>query len=258
MNSEAILDLIRIVVLTFILAGCIRLIFRRKNMAFVVFFTLGMACILLSDFYWLAYDVLRPDSRMPFAANEICEWSLFLLLGSALFSGCPREYLRWKAEIFTVVVFVGCNVVLWIGWSGEWVQDILTGAALSYFLCALVCRIKRESILKRVSEIHLYSAGFLLILGQTGTFYLPAIKGILDLACYILMFTVLAVLIIVTVLSFWKNNPSKTVCLSLISFAWCVITLYMSSGGFYFAASVLSAVCFLLMYAALKKEVTAE
>lgn len=259
MNSEAILDLFRIVVLVFVLIGCIRLMLMKKNMAFVIFFTLGIACILFSDFYWLVYDVLRPNSRMPFAANEICEWSLFLLLSSALSANYPREYWSWKKEKFAVVLFVIGNVALWIGWSGEWMQDILTGVALSCFLCSLVCRVKYEGVLNGIWGILLAAAGFILILGQAGTFFAPErISKILDRSCYVLMFSVLAILIFFTILSLIKGTSAQSTCLSFVSFAGCVVTMYMSSEGFYLAAMILSAVCFVLMYAALKKEVMEE
>ena len=258
MNSEAILDLFRIIVLIFVLIGCIRLILVKKNKAFV-FFTLGIACILLSDFYWLAYDVLRPDSRMPFAANEICEWSFFMLLGSALAFGFPREYLWRRKEIPAVVIFVIGNVALWIGWSGEWMQDILTGVALSCFLCALVCRIKYDGVFDGTSGILLAVVAFLLILGQAGTFFVnEEFRKILDMGCYILMFVVLAALIVGTILAIKGKKNTEIVSLSFSSFAWCVVTMYMSSEGFYLAAMMLSAVCFLLMYVALKREVMAE
>lgn len=256
MNSEAIFDLFRIIILAFILSGCIRMICRKKNIACVVFFTLGIACILLSECYWLTYDILRPDSRMPFAANEIGEWSLFLLLGSALSALHPSEYMKYKKEMAMVVLFVGGNVALWIGWSGEWIQDILTGVTFSCFLFALVCRIKREDVLKGGKGIVTVAAGFLLLLGQAVTFLVPeGTRKILDMGCYALMFTVLFILIVETVWKLVKKQNSQTMCFSFISFAWCVVTLYMSSGTFYLAAMVFSAVCFILMYVALKREV---
>lgn len=261
MNSEAILDLFRIIILVFVLSGCIRLLFRRKNMAFVVFFTLGIACILLSDCYWLAYDLLRPDSRMPFAANEICEWAFFLLLGSAISSRYSKEYFRWKKEIVAVLLFVTGNVALWIGWSGEWLQDILTGVAFACFLCALVNQIKQEGILDGGWGILLTVAGFVLILGQAGTLLevIPEpVRKILDYSCYFLMFALLVTFMIRTVLSFGEKKYSRTMCFSFLCFAWNVVTMYMSGDIFFLAAMCLSMVSFLLMYVALKREVTAE
>jgi hypothetical protein len=39
------------------------------------------------------------------------------------------------------------------------------------------------------------------------------------------------------------------------AYAWTTITLYMSSGGFYIAALLLSTLCFPMMLLALRKEV---
>ena len=45
--------------------------------------------------------------------------------------------------MFFAALFTAANVALWIAWSGEWIQDILTGVAFGYFLCSLTARIKQ-------------------------------------------------------------------------------------------------------------------
>ena len=50
----------------------------------LVSFTFATAAMLLSLLYWLAFDILYPGQRMPFAANEIAEWAMFLSFASTL------------------------------------------------------------------------------------------------------------------------------------------------------------------------------
>lgn len=259
MNVEAILDLIRAIVLILILLGTFRFIGLEKFTARVIFFTLGVACILFSDLYWLAYDLLRPETRMPFAANEIGEWALFLLLGTSLCFGKPLRFREAKWEMLCAVLFSAANAALWIAWSGEWVQDILTGLAFAYFLCALVSQIKTE---KQFSVSRLRMLGILcvlLIAGQTATFLVPeAARKPLDLLCYGFLFAVALCLLARAARAIIKNDdPARDVCDTFIAFAWIVVTMYMSEGGFYAAAYALSAICFPLMFLTLKKEVDA-
>ena len=259
MNVEAVLDLLRALVLVFILLSTFRFIGHEKFTARIVFFTLAAACILLCDLYWLAYDILRPETRMPFAANEIGEWALFLLLGAALNSGKPIRFREAKWEMLCAVLFSAANAALWIAWSGEWVQDILTGLAFAYFLCALVSQIKTEELF---SVSHLRMLGILcvfLIAGQTATFLVPeSVRRPLDLLCYGFLFAVAFWLLVRTVRAIIKNDdPARGVCDTFIVFAWVVVTMYMSEGGFYAVAYGLSAICFPLMFLALKKEVDA-
>lgn len=259
MNTEAFLDLFRAAILTVVLLSAFHLIDMERFTARMVFFTLAIACILLTDFYWLSYDILRPEARMPFAANEIGEWALFLLLGASLNSGKPLRLREAKWETLCAVLFSAANTALWIAWSGEWVQDILTGLAFAYFLCSLVYQIKAEEVFSPSQWRLLGLICVLLIVGQMGTFFAAEpIRKPLDLFCYAFLFLVALCLLVNTFRAIRKETaPANGVCKAFTAFAWVVITMYMSSGGFYDAAMVLSALCFPLMFLALKKEVDA-
>lgn len=259
MSVEAILDLIRSLMLIFILLSIFRFIGHEKFTARVVFFTLAVAVILLCDLYWLAYDILRPEVRMPFAANEIGEWALFLLLGASLNSGKPLRFREAKWEMLCAVLFSAANAALWIAWSGEWVQDILTGLAFAYFLCALVSQIKTEELFSISHWRELGVLCFLLVTGQASTFFVPEeVRRHLDLLCYIFLFAVLLYLLVKAIRAVRKDaDPARGVCNTFIAFAWVVVTMYMSDGLFHAAAYGLSAICFPLIFLALKKEVDA-
>ncbi len=259
MNGEAALDLLRALVLVFILLGAFRFIGLRRFTARIVFFTLAVACILLCDLYWLAYDILYPEIRMPFAANEIGEWALFLLLGAALLSGKPLRFREAKGELLGAVLFSAANAALWIAWSGEWVQDIFTGLAFAYFLCALVYQIKTEELFSLSYRRLLGLLCVLLLAGQTATFLVPEeLRRPLDRLCYVLLFAAALFLLARAIRAIGKEaDPARGIGDTFTAFAWVVVTMYMSEGAFHAAAYGLSAVCFPLMLLALKKEVDA-
>ena len=256
MNSEVYLDLLRAVILTFVLIKTIQLITQKKNNPGEIFFALAVACLILTDMYWLVYELLRPDDRLPFAANEFGEWALFLLLGESLSYKHPIRFSEAKLELIGIVLFVAGNVALWIGWSGEWMQDILTGLVFAYFLCSLAFRIIEEEAFSGFIWKLLGIISLVLIAAQTATFLVPdRLFRPLDLFCYILMFATAAFLLVRAVISILqKTLGTHSVCHSFIAFAWIIVTMYMSADAFHAVAYALSALCFPLMYLALKKE----
>ena len=70
----------QIAMLAVLLFLSVRLIRESGRLLIVVFLTFLFTMWLLTDLYWVIYDYMRPDSRMPFAVNEIGESTLFLLM----------------------------------------------------------------------------------------------------------------------------------------------------------------------------------
>ena len=60
-----------------------RIRIERKSML-VAFYLFGIMSVLLSDLYWLAFYLLYPGQRPPFAANLIGEWAFFMLFSAQL------------------------------------------------------------------------------------------------------------------------------------------------------------------------------
>lgn len=260
MNAEVFLDLLRSIVLFTVVVLSVIRIRQRKGKLCMVFFAMAVSSLMLSEIYWLVYDSLRPDIRMPFAANEVSEWAFFMLLGVSLSSRSKLVFSESKKEMFGAVLFAAANVALWIGWSGEFIQDILTGFVYAYFLGVLVIKIKNEGVLNRLQWVLLYTDCFLLIAGQTATFLVPdQVRKFVDLSCYVLLFATCAVFLFAAIFyNIKKDKPEEAVCYSYSAFAWVATTMYMSADIFYLMAMFLSIICFPLMYISIKREVTEE
>ena len=259
MTAEILLNLSEVSVLLVIFLLVVRLIIRGSRSISLVFFGFALACTLLSDFYWLTYDLLRPEVRMPVAANEIGESAMFLLLGAALTARHPIRFQRDKWALLSAGVFTVANAALWIAWSGEWGQDILGGLAYGYFLCALASRIRQESIYAAWKK-YIFGALCLVVIAiQTSTFFFPdPVRRILDISGYVLLFAFVGMLLVRAVLSLRQETPAWAVCRSFLCLAWTLTAMYMSAGAFYAAALILCSLCYLLMYLAIRKEVAAE
>lgn len=256
MSAEQASNLIMASVLLSVLLLSIKLLQSKRHFLAVVFFIFAISCGLLSTLYWGVYDYVRPETRMPFAANEICEWALFLLYASSLRAVFPKS-ASFEKKVIPAALFIAANVILWIAWSGEWIQDILTGLCLGWFLCVLTTCICLTGALSAWEWMGAGAFSFLLILGQSLTFFVPApVSAALDKGCFVLLLVGMLWLILKTIWVLHKEKQvQKGLCLSYASLAWGVIFMYMSSGEAYITAFALTVTCYFLMFWAIKMEV---
>ncbi len=69
-----------------VILSCLTLIRSSKEPMITALFMFAMVSFMLAVAYWLAYNLIRPDGRMPFAANEIGEIAFFPAAGCC--AGC--------------------------------------------------------------------------------------------------------------------------------------------------------------------------
>ena len=266
MNLETfytILNLIQVSVLAFVLW---RLILRMKTGSFTmvsVFYLYALILFMLSDIYWLVHGLLRPDVRIPFGANEIGEIGIYLMY-SSLLNAAFKEEERLK-ELLGATVLTGifslAVIALWIGWTGEWVKDILSGLAFGYFACSSVRAviISKAFDRKRLSVFGIMA--FVLIGLQGAIFAVPEAAGnVLDIMCYCIMFAGTVWLLINAVKTVRKayrisdsgstddNIKKKPLAASFVFCLWIQNALYMSSEYVYTVIFVIITFNVFLMY----------
>ncbi len=185
--------------------------------------------------YWLIYDLIRQNARMPFGANEIGEAAVFLTLAAALSATVPHGFSEAKAQAVGAVAFAACNMALWIAWSGEWLQDTLVGASFGYLLYTIACSLKAQRALRRGEWTLLGLACALLILMQATTFFADAgIKKALDAACSVLLAAGAAYWVLKLLQARKKGLRYRTrLCLAYGLTAWIIMAKYMSEGTIY-------------------------
>ena len=263
-----IISFIHTAVLAYIIFGSFRLIKNGKKLLVTVFFTFSMVSFMLSGLYWIAYDLLRPETRMPFAANEIGECAGFLLLAAAVSamtdsnkevndnSGLPQKAQSVLKESIFSVLFTIANVALWIAWSGEWFEDIMVGGAFGYLLCTAVRALKQRNILSKKEWLIIGGACVSLIVLQTISFFVTKnIHTALDIACFSLLAAGMLYFIVRWIKSRKTDAPISSFCLALAGFAWAIIAMYMNSGIFYMIALAVNALMMILLLLSLRKEV---
>ncbi|MCR5249395.1 MAG: hypothetical protein K6E50_02175 [Lachnospiraceae bacterium] len=229
-----------------------RLIGKREQSLPSVFFTFALVSWLLADLYWLAYDILRPDTRMPFAANEFGEWAMFLMILAGLNSMYPRRNTRPGTDTLLTGFFMACNVALWIGWSGEWLEDVITGLVMG----ALVCTLVRELVEAKVYSGRMW-AGItcvcgVLILMQSTIFIAPKQIGrILDVCCYLVLFSGIAFFCI-------GAMRKHSYLLALTGFSWILISMYMSEGIPYLIMFFIDSLFVIVLVRSFRREVMTD
>ena len=244
-----------IAVISVMLVRTARLVARSGDSG-AVLLLFALISLLVNDLYWIAYEALRPDIRMPFAANEFGEAAFYLLLSSAM-SAVVRDRGDGKTEGICAAAFALASVGLWIAWSGEWVQDLMAAPVHVYYLYVTAVSLRRGDALAPPEWRLWGGAAAALIAMQTAIFFVPeGLKSSLDLACYLLMFSVQAVLIFKAVRAIGSGTPAKTqLALSLGAMAWSVSVAGMSAGYWYVAGLLCEAVSMSAVLISFEREI---
>lgn len=250
----------QIITLAVLLVFSVGLIRRSGRSLTAVFLTFVYTLLLLTDLYWVIYDFMRPGIRMPFAVNEVGEAAGFLLMSALLSSAVNYRLASARKQAIGTVLFAVCNVALWIAWSGEWAQDLIVGAAFSYFLISTTCALKVQRQLSKSEWIGLGIGCTLLILAQSLTFFTkPQTKNALETGCYIFLVAGIVYWTYKMFAARKKQASSKAVlCLVFALISWLITAVYMSDGMWYSVFLAVETFAQLLMYLSVRKVVAEE
>ncbi|MBR6855733.1 MAG: hypothetical protein IKN03_10165 [Fibrobacter sp.] len=245
---DILTNIIQSIILIVIIAKTIKLTIETKASLLPFFFALALSGTLLSNFYWFAYDILKPDTRMPMACNEIGENATILLLCAGL-DTILKDKRKVASEIVFAIFFIGANIALWILWTGEWFQDILFGIPYIYFFWLLIRGLKSSEILSR-KEMWVAAAVGIIILAMQIPLYFT--KGeVFNFICFMVMFALTVWLGIV-------NFRRKDFFLATTFFMWTELAMFLNSDFYYDLFVFASTVAIIIMYSSLKKELAAN
>ena len=257
MNTAVIPSELHALAAALVLWRSVHFMSRNREDRRVILWVFAVTCLLMSDLYWIIYDLLQPQARMPFAANEICEGASFLLLAGCLTTVFFGRFGSIRRVELGTAAFAAANVLLWIFWSGEWLQDVLIGLAFGYLLCRTAACMKLCGALRRGEWIALASLSGLLVLLEAASLLAPERAGaLLDAGSTALLFAVLAFFTVGSIRALRAaGGEDRAVSLSFAVFVWSLITLYSTEGTRYLAALPCSAAALALMLLALEREV---
>lgn len=245
---EMILYMVEVVFTSIIVVFTARKMIGRKNSYLPAFFTFAMVSYLLSTLYWIAFTILRPDTRMPFAADEIAECAMLLLLSAGIVADKKAERKFVLTEVIYTALFCAANISLWICWSGEWVQDIIFGLPYAYFLWLIIRGLSDTKAISKTERVIVRTACCLMVVSQ----FLILIASeqyqvVLDICGYILMLGMLLWLLI-------KSLKCRNLFLSYAFFLGTMFVSFACSDIFYCIATVFQIAALPIMYLTMKNE----
>lgn len=245
---DILTNIIQSIILTVIIAKTIKLTIETKASLLPFFFALALSGTLLSNFYWFAYDILKPDTRMPMACNEIGENATILLLCAGL-DTILKDKRKVASEIVFAILFIGANIALWILWTGEWFQDILFGIPYIYFFWLLIRGLKSREILSRKEMWVAAAVGIIILAMQIPLFY---IKGnVFNFICFMVMFALTVWLGVVC-------SRRKDFFLASTLYLWTELAMFLSPDFYYDLFVFANTVAMIMMYPLVKKELATD
>ena len=256
-----IISILSLIVTVSIIILSVKKLAETKNKVLSVFFTFAMVSYFMSEVYYFAYNFLIPDTRMPFAANEIAEASMILLLCAVLETtlGKDRKF-NIPAFIFSTV-FIGVNIALWILWAGEWAKNIIFGLPYIYFLYLLIKGVMKT---KAASGKEIIIAVVLSTAILAGEAIAPTmndtLRPIIEISCYPLMYILWILICVKTIATLRKENKNQgeAIYLSFTLHIWTMLLMFMSADIFYNIANIMYICVLPLMYLAFKKELSKD
>jgi len=251
--------LINILVLVTLLALSVNLIIKNGKNLTAVFLTFCFTLWLFTDLYWIIYDYMRPESRMPFAANEIGEAATFLMMAAVINSAVSSRVRISFFRSFGAVLFAVCNIALWIAWSGEWIQDLFFGVVYAWFLYSIVRSLTVENALRIRGWITLGALCTLLIGCEVLTIGSnEKLIKIMGLGGYIILIVGVIFFAFNIIREYRTENRAKTeLALSFALVAWIIMGKYMSEAGWYNLFLALETATVPLWYLSVRKVVSA-
>ena len=250
-NIEVLSTVLQVVVLVVVIAKTNRLIINEKSFFLPFFFALAMASFFLSDVYWFVYDVLKPDTRMPIAANEFGECAMILLLSAGL-ETLLTDKKKVAGEIVYAVLYTAANIALWIVWTGEWLQDILFGIPYAYFLWVLIRGMRTREMMGRKELFMALAVSIFVLINLSAVCFVDGIvREFVVQLCYVTMFTMMVWLGV-------KSFRRMDFFVTSTFFLWTNLAMFATPVPYYYVSFIGNTVALPLMLLSMKKELLTD
>lgn len=201
----------------------------------------ALICILLNDLYWLASDILKPDIRIPYGAGDIADSGTFLLFASMLGVIYKKEKIKYGIETLLVIGFSIAVTVLWIGWTDEWLKNIVGGITFAFFMWQVIIAVKKSGALNRIEAVLLGVLSYAVITVMSTSLYIDEETQLtLDTIGNIILVTGMVLILAKSVTVFRKAIKTKTtedakklLAVNFLAMIWTLNATYMCEDPLY-------------------------
>ena len=232
---------------------------RHRDVVPLALFVFGITSYILSNAYWIAYSYMRPESRMPFAANEIGEIASYLLLAAVLNLMLSDLKANARIHIIITALFALGSIGLWILWTGEWIQDFLGGIPFGYYLCACTLGLKKTNGLTGNQWRIMCVLGFVaVLLNYIGCLMPKTMVWVIPSSSALLVLT-LAGLFLKSIRIIKNNGDSRMqLALAVSCNAFSLAVMFLCEGYFYYIGNFFNIISIILIGIAINREVMEE
>ena len=235
-----------ITVLQMVLLGVLIFMVGRKlknegSSVILCFCMYALICILLNDLYWLASDILKPDIRIPYGAGDIADSGTFLLFAAMLEVIYKEEKIKYGIETLLVACFSVAVIILWIGWTDEWLKNIVGGITFAFFMWEVITAVKKSGALNRFEAVLLgiLSYSVIAIMGLSQHVG-EETRETLDNTGNIILVAGMVLILVKIVFVFRESTKSKTaadakkmLAVNFLAVVWTLNATYMCEDPLY-------------------------
>ncbi|MBR5944973.1 MAG: hypothetical protein IKZ94_08515 [Lachnospiraceae bacterium] len=239
-----------------------RLMAKKEYGLLPAYFTFAMVSYLLGDVYYVAYNILRPNTRMPMAATEIAECAMLLLLSAGIETISDiRAKINWPA-LFFAIAFTGANIALWAAWSGDIPMSVIFGLPYVYYMYLILVGLynsgaaELNKIAVCIVVMCLVVSLSIAALGADEYHYM-----ILTNICYVFDYLILIWVFVRYIRMMLNKDPlckSRALYLSYTFHIGTLFVMFMSEGFMYSVATAVSILSLPMMFFAMKKELSKD
>ena len=228
---------------------------RRIHPVTRLLYLMWTAMLFTSNLYYLAHSLQNKGLYLPFSAMDIVDAGLYTLLGAVLQNNFSIDMRKLTWPSVEGALFGALNVWLWILWSGSWLGNLLNALPFMYLMFMCGRSLEESRALRRFERI---SFGIITMIVSVLESVLYFISGtlytVLDVVCYILLFTCLVYLVFKTVDVLRRGKADTALALSAFLYTMGLVTLYLSYEPLYFVAEVLVIITIALTCLAVRKK----
>lgn len=234
------LDLLQVMVLVFSVVMIVRWLRIFGNSVVLGFLLYAYVCILISDIYWSAMVILKPELRIPFAASEIADMGASLFLAAMLGEVFQNYRVKIGWETVLTALHGLISIFFWTVWAGEWFKNIIGGIPFVYYLFVVVWSAKKIQAFSNFEKIAITAGIYLLNILQGIGLLVESVTEIMNYICYAIIGTGSILLCIKTYRAIRKayreHAPElgrKALAIAMVTLVWVQNGMYMSEDPYY-------------------------
>jgi len=255
---SSIVMALEFVVLLYIFLYSFRL--KRIHPVTRVLYLLWSATLFTSNLYYLAHALQGKGLYLPFSAMDIVDMGIYTLLGAVLQNNFSVNLKKLTWPSVEGALFGALNIWLWILWSGKILGNLINALPFVYLMFVCGRSLETSRALRKIERLCFASVTMIVAVLETVLYFTQGtVYTVLDVLCYILLFSCDMFLVFKTVDVLRKGNADRAIALAATTYTMGLVTQYLSYEPLYFIAEVLVVFSIALICLAVgKKEKEAE